>query len=123
MTNEDLVISRLNQLKRLGIQISVDDYGIGQSSLGKLKQLPIDELKIDKTFILELDQSEKDQQIVRSTIELSHKLGLTVVAEGVENEASLNMLREMGCDHIQGYFLSRPVKPDVLIDWLSAYDA
>ncbi len=122
MTNEDLVISRLNQLKRLGIQISVDDYGIGQSSLGKLKQLPIDELKIDKTFILELDQSEKDQQIVSSTIELSHKLGLSVVAEGVENEASLNMLREMNCDHIQGYFLSRPVKPDVLIEWLSAYD-
>lgn len=123
MTNEDLVISRLNQLKRLGIQISVDDYGIGQSSLGKLKQLPIDELKIDKTFILELDQSEKDQQIVSSTIELSHKLGLTVVAEGVENEASLNMLRDMNCDHIQGYFLSRPVKPDALIEWLSAYDA
>ncbi|MFD2231315.1 EAL domain-containing protein [Alkalimarinus sediminis] len=123
MTNEDLVVSRLNQLKRLGIQISVDDYGIGQSSLGKLKQLPIDELKIDKTFILELDQSEKDQQIVSSTIELSHKLGLTVVAEGVENEASLNMLREMNCDHIQGYFLSRPVKSDVLIEWLGAYDA
>lgn len=123
MTNEDLVISRLNQLKRQGIQISVDDYGIGQSSLGKLKQLPIDELKIDKTFILELDQSEKDQQIVSSTIELSHKLGLSVVAEGVENEASLNMLREMNCDHIQGYFLSRPVKPDVLIEWLSAYDS
>lgn len=123
MTNEDLVISRLNQLKRLGIQISVDDYGIGQSSLGKLKQLPIDELKIDKTFILELDQSEKDQQIVSSTIDLSHKLGLSVVAEGVENEASLNMLREMNCDHIQGYFLSRPVKPDVLVEWLSAYDA
>ena len=122
MTNEDLVISRLNQLKRLGIQISVDDYGIGQSSLGKLKQLPVDELKIDKTFILELDQSEKDQQIVNSTIELSHKLGLSVVAEGVENEASLTLLRQMNCDHIQGYFLSRPVKPDVLIEWLSTYD-
>lgn len=123
MTNEDLVVSRLNQLKRLGIQISVDDYGIGQSSLGKLKQLPIDELKIDKTFILELDQSEKDQQIVSSTIELSHKLGLSVVAEGVENEASLNMLRTMNCDHIQGYFLSRPVKSDELIEWLNVYES
>lgn len=122
MTNEDLVVSRLKYLKKTGIQISVDDYGIGQSSLGKLKQLPIDELKIDKTFILELDQSEKDQFIVKSTIELSHQLGFSVVAEGVENEASLNMLKAMKCNHVQGYFLSRPIKSADLIKWLSDYE-
>lgn len=122
MTNEDLVISRLTQLKQTGIQISVDDYGIGQSSLGKLKQLPIDELKIDKAFILELDKSKKDQYIVQSTIELSHQLGLSVVAEGVENKASLTMLKTMNCNHIQGYFLSRPIKSVDLLIWLNSYE-
>ena len=122
MTNEDLVISRLTQLKQTGIQISVDDYGIGQSSLGKLKQLPIDELKIDKAFILELDKSEKDQYIVQSTIELSHQLGFSVVAEGVENKASLEMLKAMKCNHVQGYFISRPIKPAELLIWLNAYE-
>ncbi|ASP49681.1 bifunctional diguanylate cyclase/phosphodiesterase [Cognaticolwellia beringensis] len=122
MTNEDLVVSRLKQLKQTGIQISVDDYGIGQSSLGKLKQLPIDELKIDKAFILELDKSEKDQFIVKSTIELSHKLGISVVAEGVENKASLDMLAEMKCNHVQGYFISRPIKSADLLTWLNTYE-
>lgn len=122
MTNEDLVISRLIQLKNAGIQISVDDYGIGQSSLGKLKQLPIDELKIDKTFILELDKSTKDQFIVKSTIELSHQLGFSVVAEGVENKASLEMLKLMRCDHAQGYFISKPIKPAELLIWLNDYE-
>ncbi|TWX72474.1 EAL domain-containing protein [Colwellia sp. C1TZA3] len=122
MTNEDLVISRLTQLKQTGIQISVDDYGIGQSSLGKLKQLPIDELKIDKAFILELDQSEKDQYIVQSTIELSHQLGFSVVAEGVENKASLDILKAMKCNHVQGYFISRPIKSAELLTWLRAYE-
>lgn len=122
MTNEDLVVSKLKHLKKTGIQISVDDYGIGQSSLGKLKQLPIDELKIDKAFILELDQSEKDQFIVKSTIELSHQLGFSVVAEGVENEASLNMLKAMKCNHVQGYYLSRPIKSADLLKWLHDYE-
>ncbi|MBA6327483.1 EAL domain-containing protein [Colwellia sp. MB02u-6] len=122
MTNEDLVINRLTQLKQTGIQISVDDYGIGQSSLGKLKQLPIDELKIDKAFILELDTSEKDQYIVQSTIELSHQLGFSVVAEGVENKASLDMLKAMKCNHAQGYFISRPIKSAELLIWLNAYE-
>ena len=122
MTNEDLVVSRLKHLKKTGIQISVDDYGIGQSSLGKLKQLPIDELKIDKAFILELDTSEKDQYIVKSTIELSHQLGLSVVAEGVENKASLDMLKSMKCNHVQGYFISRPIKSADLLIWLDDYE-
>ena len=122
MTNEDLVVSRLAQLKKTGIQISVDDYGIGQSSLGKLKQLPIDELKIDKAFILELDKSKKDQYIVQSTIELSHQLGFSVVAEGVENKASLDMLKAMKCNHAQGYYISRPIKSAELLTWLKAYE-
>lgn len=122
MTNEDLVVKRLTELKQKGIQVSVDDYGIGQSSLGKLKQLPIDELKIDKAFILELDKSEKDQHIVKSTIELSHQLGFSVVAEGVENLASLDILKSMQCNHAQGYFISRPIKSAELLTWLKDYE-
>jgi diguanylate cyclase (GGDEF)-like protein len=117
MENEELAIDSLNKLKQLGIEISVDDYGIGQSSLAKLKQLPVDELKVDKTFVLNLNQSESDQLIVSSTIELAHNLGLSVVAEGVENKESMSMLNSMGCDHAQGYYLSRPLKPQQLIDW------
>jgi EAL domain-containing protein (putative c-di-GMP-specific phosphodiesterase class I) len=115
--NENLVAERLKHLKTLGFEVSVDDYGIGQSSLAKLKNLPVDELKIDKTFILTLDQCQEDQDIVLSTISLGHKLGLRVVAEGVENKASLELLRQFECDYIQGYYLSRPLGADKIIEW------
>ncbi|MFY8275375.1 putative bifunctional diguanylate cyclase/phosphodiesterase [Pseudoalteromonas sp. SSDWG2] len=120
--NEALVVSRLTHLKSLGFEVSVDDYGIGQSSLAKLKSLPVDELKIDKCFILSLDQSQQDQDIVSSTIELGHKLGLRVVAEGVENEQSMALLKQFGCDYAQGYYLSRPLKADQLIVWYQDYE-
>ena len=115
--NENLVAERLRHLKTLGFEVSVDDYGIGQSSLAKLKNLPVDELKIDKTFILTLDQCQEDQDIVLSTISLGHKLGLRVVAEGVENKASLELLRQFECDYIQGYYLSRPLGAEKIIEW------
>jgi len=107
----------LVRLKRLGISLSIDDYGTGYSSLAQLKQLPVDELKIDKSFVLELDQSPDDALIVRSTIELGHNLGMRVVAEGVENEASLDILRSLRCDKVQGYLFSRPLKPDEFLQW------
>lgn len=120
--NEGLVATRLNHLKTLGFEISVDDYGIGQSSLAKLKNLPVDELKIDKCFILTLDQCEKDQDIVSSTISLGHKLGLRVVAEGVENKESLALLKHFNCDYAQGYYLSKPVTADKFIQWYDNYE-
>lgn len=120
--NEELVVERLTYLKSLGFEVSVDDYGIGQSSLSKLKQLPIDELKIDKSFIMKLDQCEADQDIVSSTIALGHKLGLSVVAEGVENKESLMLLNDFDCDLIQGYFLSRPMKPEDFLEWYDNYE-
>jgi len=119
--NEALVVSRLTHLKSLGFEISVDDYGIGQSSLAKLKSLPVDELKIDKCFILKLDESQEDQDIVASTIALGHKLGLRVVAEGVENLASLELLKQFNCDYIQGYYLAKPLKPEQLTQWYFDY--
>jgi diguanylate cyclase (GGDEF)-like protein len=121
--NEALVVARLSHLKSLGFLISVDDYGIGQSSLAKLKSLPVDELKIDKTFILKLEQCQKDQDIVASTISLGHKLGLSVVAEGVENKESLMLLNDFHCDYAQGYYLSRPVSAEKFIEWYKTYES
>ncbi|EAT12684.1 bifunctional diguanylate cyclase/phosphodiesterase [Bermanella marisrubri] len=123
MENESQAINRLANLKMVGFEVSIDDYGIGQSSLSKLKDLPANELKIDKGFIMTLEQSDADQVIVKSTIELGHKLGMRVVAEGVENQMSLDILRSFGCDHAQGFYLSKPLKADAFINWLSNYEA
>ncbi|HDY84424.1 hypothetical protein LCGC14_0528630 [marine sediment metagenome] len=121
MQDEVQAVALLLELKEKGYTISVDDYGIGQSSLAKLKQLPVDELKIDKSFIMQLASSESDQIIVSSTITLGHRLGLSVVAEGLENNGSLDILRTMGCDHIQGYFLSKPLSANSFVEWLGSY--
>ncbi|TMN73406.1 GGDEF domain-containing protein [Pseudoalteromonas sp. S1727] len=120
--NEEKGIHALENLKAIGVKISLDDYGVGQTSLGRLKMLPIDELKLDKCFILKLDESEKDQFIVESTITLGHQLGFSVVAEGVETLASLELLQRMQCDHVQGYYLSRPLKAEVFEQWLEQYN-
>ena len=90
----------------LGCKVSVDDYGTGYSSLAYLRRLPLHELKIDKTFITGMARDAIDSVIVRSTIELAHNMGLVVVAEGVEDEATLDHLRALGCDAVQGYFVA-----------------
>ena len=120
--NEEQGIKALENLKSLGVKISLDDYGVGQTSLGRLKLLPIDELKLDKCFILQLEQSKQDQYIVESTINLGHQLGFSVVAEGVENKASLDFLKLMKCDYAQGYYLSRPLKSEQFLQWLEVYN-
>lgn len=98
----------LHGLRSAGIAISVDDYGTGHSSLAYLRSLPVSRLKIDKSFVMEMATASEDEVIVRSTIELARNLGLAVVAEGVENQAALDMLRDLGCDAAQGFYLSRP---------------
>ena len=120
--NEEMGIKALENLKKLGVKISLDDYGVGQTSLGRLKMLPIDELKLDKCFILKLDESQKDQFIVQSSITLGHQLGFSVVAEGVETADTLALLKTMQCDHAQGYYLSRPLTAELLEQWLKTYD-
>ncbi|KAF7768776.1 hypothetical protein PCIT_a3271 [Pseudoalteromonas citrea] len=119
--NEAKGIEVLKALKSLGVMISLDDYGVGQTSLGRLKMLPIDELKLDKVFILKLDESHQDQCIVHSTITLGHQLGFCVVAEGVENQSSLDLLQKMQCDYAQGYHLSRPLAAADFSKWLGNY--
>lgn len=109
MSNPMHAIENLTRLDELGLNLAIDDYGTGFSSLSYLKQLPVDELKIDKTFVIDMLDHHDDEMIVRSTIELAHNLGLRVVAEGVETaEASLK-LKKMGCDIAQGYYYGMPL--------------
>lgn len=109
----------LTLLHTMGERLSIDDFGTGHSSLVYLQQLSVDELKIDRSFVMNLASISSDAVIVRSTIDLAHNLGLTVVAEGVEDQAALDLLIEYGCDSAQGYFFSRPAPADELTAWLS----
>lgn len=112
----------LVQFAKMGIGVSVDDYGTGFSSLAYLKRLPINELKIDRAFVMEMLSSDNDAVIVRSTIDLAHSLGLRIVAEGVENQETLDVLTALGCDYAQGYHISRPVTAgEVLVWWKTTY--
>jgi diguanylate cyclase (GGDEF)-like protein/PAS domain S-box-containing protein len=115
-----LALEVLGKLKALGATTSIDDFGTGYSSLAYLKHLPIYELKIDQSFVGNRVNDRSDLTIVRSTIDLSHNLGLSVVAEGVEDGETLRLLAELGCDRAQGYFVSRPVASAVFTDWVSA---
>ncbi len=108
----------LARLHALGVQISVDDFGTGYSSLAYLKRLPVNEIKIDKSFVQDMVTNRDGAAIVRSTIDLGHNLGLKVVAEGVEDAATADLLREFGCDFIQGYYISRPAAAAPLGPWL-----
>ncbi len=118
MADMDLALANIREFEKVGIRLAIDDFGTGFSSLAQLKTLPVQELKIDKSLVLQLDQDADDQQIVRSTIEMAHYLGLKVVAEGVENIASLRLLQAMGCDAVQGYYIARPMPAPDLAAWL-----
>lgn len=111
----------LKLLNDMGIELAIDDYGTGFSSLAYLKLLPVKYLKIDKSFVLDMLDDENDAIIVRSTIELAHNLGLSIIAEGVENKNTLIKLRELGCDYAQGYFISKPMPADEVAQWLGNY--
>jgi diguanylate cyclase (GGDEF)-like protein len=108
----------LERLRALGVRLSLDDFGTGQSSLAYLKRLPLDEVKIDRAFVSGMVGDTSDALIVRSTIDLARDLGLEVVAEGVEGEDVLERLRALRCHEAQGFHLSRPLPPDALVDWL-----
>ncbi len=117
------VLEVLGSLKEIGVGLSLDDFGTGSSSLFYLKRLPIDELKIDKSFVLSMHESKADEVIVRSTTELAQRLGLRVVAEGVENEEVWELLTRIGCDEAQGYFLQRPIAATELGEWIAGWTA
>lgn len=108
MTNHDMALTLMRHPMLEGVKFAIDDFGTGYSSLNYLKQLPVDEVKIDKSFIFDMSKNNDDTQIVHSIIDLSHNFGHSVVAEGVENSHVLNILNDMGCDAIQGFLISKP---------------
>ncbi len=108
----------LEGLSGLGVHLSVDDFGTGYSSLSHLRQLPVSELKVDKSFVMTMSSNEHDAVIVRALIDLGRSLGLTTVAEGVESSEAWDLLRSMGCEQAQGYLLSRPLPAEQFVRWL-----
>ena len=113
----------LERLHAMGVELAIDDFGTGYSSLAYLKRLPVDELKIDKSFVLNMEHDQDDAKIVKSTIDLGHNLGLRVVAEGLETIAVWHLLEQMGCDQAQGYFLSKPMPGDRFMAWLEQWQS
>lgn len=109
----------LSMLQSMGVRLSVDDFGTGYSSLTHLRELPIDEIKIDKSFVTNMINSDADAAIVRTVIDLAHNLGKQVCAEGIEDEETWKRLSEMGCDLAQGYWIARPMPADDLLQWLT----
>ena len=118
MTDPTRALIIVERLKSMGFDFSIDDFGTGYSSMAYLKRLPVSELKIDKSFVLDMMTNENDAIIVQATIGLAHNLGLTVTAEGVEDEKALEMLDKMGCDIAQGYFFSKPLPKTELLNWM-----
>lgn len=114
-------LNTLTKLHKMGFKLSIDDFGTGYSSLAYLKDMPVDEVKIDRSFILDMHHDEKKSMLVRTIIELAHNLGFKIVTEGVEDAVQWQMLKEFGCDIIQGYLVSRPLQPAQFEKWLGEY--
>jgi diguanylate cyclase (GGDEF)-like protein len=123
MDDPQRALVTLDRLSAIGFKLSIDDFGTGYSSLAYLKRLPVDELKIDQSFVRNMQTDADDAVIVRSTIDLAHNLGIVVVAEGVENLQVWNMLRELHCDLAQGYYMGRPMPVDEFLQWSAAASA
>jgi diguanylate cyclase (GGDEF)-like protein len=118
MANPSQAMEMLTKLHRMGVKISVDDFGTGYSSLAYLKKLPVSDIKIDKSFVMDMNRDSNDAVIVHSTIDLAHNMGLSVIAEGVENQEVLDMLMELGCDVAQGYYFCKPQEAENIRTWL-----
>jgi len=122
MDDPQRALVTLNKLHAMGLKLSIDDFGTGYSSLAYLKRLPVDELKIDKSFVMNMESDLQDAKIVRSTVDLAHNLGLTVVAEGVENAKSWKLLAGLSCDEAQGFLISRPMPCELFETWVREWE-
>jgi EAL domain-containing protein (putative c-di-GMP-specific phosphodiesterase class I) len=123
MADPERTVGVLTRLRDIGVRLAIDDFGTGQSSLAYLRRLPVQTLKIDRSFIAGLTKDDASRSIVRATIEVGHALGLVVTAEGVEDNAQLVALQELGCDNAQGYFIARPMSAPEVPAWLAAHPA
>lgn len=123
MEDAQTALASLHRLHDAGLRLFVDDFGTGYSSLAYLQKLPVDAVKIDRSFVTDMLQERGLEKIVRSTIDLAHDLDLEVVAEGVETEAVWNRLAELGCDVAQGYFIGAPMPPDEFAEWVRRQQA
>jgi diguanylate cyclase len=118
MEDRERAVRVLSRLREAGVGVSIDDYGTGYSSLAYLAALPVKELKLDRLFVAAMTGSSRAASIVTSTLQLAHALDLVLVAEGAEDQATVDALTLLGCDVVQGYHLSRPLPPDQLLVWL-----
>jgi EAL domain-containing protein (putative c-di-GMP-specific phosphodiesterase class I) len=120
MNDPESSLEIIERLHRMGYQFSIDDFGTGHSSLAYLKKMPLTELKIDKSFVVDIMNSENDATIVKATINLAHNLGLQVTAEGVENKEIMAKLKDYGCDVVQGYYLNEPLSVTDFNKWMNS---
>jgi len=118
MAGGDDPIRVMHGLNEIGVKLAIDDFGTGQSSLAYLQLLPVHELKIDRSFVDGVNRDARRQDLLKSIVDLGHSLGLTVTAEGVENEAELEVLKAVGCDLVQGYHIAKPMSSDALAHWM-----
>ena len=123
MTDPDDALRVMKELNGQGIRLSIDDFGTGYSSLSYLKQLPVDEIKIDRSFVMEMVKNNDDQVIVHTTLTMGHNLSLEVVAEGIEDATTLRKLKDMGCDLAQGYHIAKPMPAEDFFAWVTKYQA
>lgn len=120
MTNPKKSMEMLDEFHQLGFGVSIDDFGTGYSSLAYLKNLPADEIKIDKSFVMNMANDKKDASIVKAAVDLAHTLDLKIVAEGVEDEKTLDLLSDMGCDYAQGFYMAKPMPGNELVVWMES---
>jgi EAL domain-containing protein (putative c-di-GMP-specific phosphodiesterase class I) len=111
ITDPDRALQVMSRLADIGVKLSIDDFGTGYSSLSHLKKMPVSEIKIDRSFVMDMMQNSNDAAIVQAVVSLAHNLGLEVVGEGVETREAADRLKELGCDSLQGFFFSKPVPP------------
>jgi EAL domain-containing protein (putative c-di-GMP-specific phosphodiesterase class I) len=123
MTDPENAMAVLLRLAEFGVSLAIDDFGTGYSSLSYLKRLPVHQLKIDRTFVTDMEAGASDEAIVRSSVDLARNLGLDVVAEGVETEQTWHHLATLGCDQAQGFFFARPMPAADLPAWLDSWSA
>jgi EAL domain-containing protein (putative c-di-GMP-specific phosphodiesterase class I) len=121
MRDADATVAVLSELKALGVRIAIDDFGTGYSSLSYLRQFPVDELKIDRSFINAMADSPGAVELIRSVVDLGKALGLTTLAEGIESRAQFDRLQEQGCDSGQGFMFARPLDPSALAAYLEEH--